>query len=299
MADTIFSTLSHASYDGIIFPLLRHTIKTGSAAAFHKFPYRAGVIVEYTGREPTSGSLEVPLFTGLYNFPVKDLWPGTMSKLRERAQEQRSGELVIPTLGALPKAFIRLDEAYDPQRKDGTMLQIEFIEDSMDRFIAQLAKSSYGIAENAALAADTALAVLGYKASLNELEGTGKVDFATSLASLKFAIQQANEKISAPIQQLAMITERCDELVETVISLGDPENWEVRRSIANLKNSVTDLSASLANTKPIAGFMTTAMTCAAQIASEKNGTVEEILALNTIADANAIPPGELILFVQR
>jgi len=58
-------------------------------------------------------------FTGLYKFPVKDLWPGQLSRLRQKVQEQVSYELVVPTFGTIPKAFVSIVENATSYARDG------------------------------------------------------------------------------------------------------------------------------------------------------------------------------------
>lgn len=106
----LFSKLQPGSYDKLIFPVLSVTLNTGSSAAMHRFPYRKGVMVERTGADPITGTMQCAFFTGLYKFPEKNLWPGQLERLRRKVQEQKSFELVVPTVGTIPKAFVKIVE---------------------------------------------------------------------------------------------------------------------------------------------------------------------------------------------
>jgi hypothetical protein len=134
--DTIFSQLPVGSYEGVVFPVVDVTISAGSsAAAYHKFPHKPGQIIELTGREPVHGSMTIALFNNLWAWKggnTENLWPGTMQLLREKGQEQKLGELVVPMYGTFPRAKIDFTEKYDAQIIDGCYATIAFAEDNRD-----------------------------------------------------------------------------------------------------------------------------------------------------------------------
>lgn len=79
MAETIFETLQEGSFDGIVIPVQTVKIVTGNARAFHVYPFRPGVDIEYMGREPVSGVITATYVNGLDGVGASnDLWPGAL-----------------------------------------------------------------------------------------------------------------------------------------------------------------------------------------------------------------------------
>ena len=216
-------------------------------------------------------------------------------------QEQKSFELVVPTVGKIPKAFIKIGENYNTTARDGAMVSIEFTEDSIDDFLQPLTSVPYGKAEEAAIVADVALTAIGYKANL-EVEDTsesGGVDFATALAAAKFQLQTAQDQIAAPLRTFQLIAERATDLLDSVFALGSPENWECVRALRDLRASVDDVVFSLASDKQILGYRVPSPMSAAAIAATTGNTVADILSLNAFADANQVDEGETVFVLKK
>lgn len=331
MADTLFSQLPLGSFDKITIPVISVRIRTGSAAAFHKYPYRAGVDIEYTGREPVTGVMTAAFFNGLGVLTSEDLWPGAINLLRQRAQEQRSCPLVIPPLGTLPKAKIDLEEDYDGHRQDGCFATINFVEDSKDDFVKSNIQSPTSRAKTSAKAADTALATLKIDPALENESGlraaaglpannsdgatvfgvtstafsntdadtSATTDFATFLSGILYAYNSAQDRLADFFTKIDIMVERAKELLDTAIALKQPQNWPASLALRQLIVDLRDIKDTFANDVSLVFYRTRGVMSASAVSVATHNTVDEILSLNVFGDANTIPDDSLIIVYQR
>lgn len=299
-SETIFETLQEGSFDGIVMPVQAVRITTGSAKAFHAYPFRAGVDVEYMGREAISGTLTVVYVNGLEDVGgTNDLWPGAMELLRNRVQEQKSGPLVIPTLGTIPFAAIDIDESYTSDFVDGTIVQIKFLEDSGDQF-SSLKVSAKGKLGAAASAADTATTAAGIPGP-NEADADGEplTTFSAWTNNILGQIDQAGERLALPIRQLDRVAQSCNDILTTVSALRTPGSWEVADALRELAATCQATAEEVTRSLDLTTYTTRVPTNASAIARATSNSVEELLNLNDIADANDIAAGEtLLVFVK-
>lgn len=296
----LFANLAAGEFDGITIPVVSVKLRTGSAAAFHRYPFRAGVDIEYTGREPVSGVIQAAFFRGLFKYPFAsdDLWPGAVTRLRERVQEQRSGKLVIPPLGTLDKAKIDIEEDYSPTRRDGCLVTISFVEDSKERFVKSVLPSAATRAETFAAKADLKLAALKLSADLEDPTTGVRLDFASFLSAVLFQINLLDQRIADRVYALDQVIERCNELIKAT-TLRNTANWETSFAIRRLADSVIELKDNLSLSDAITLYTTAATMPAAAVAAATRNTVEELLELNPFENANAIAEGVDLLVYDR
>ncbi len=299
--DILFESLEEGSFDGIVMPVQAIKISTGNAKALHSYPYRPGVDIEYTGRDPISGVMTVVYVNGLEGVGgANDLWPGAIELLRNRVQEQRSGPLVVPTIGRFPFAAIDIDESYTSEFVDGTILQVKFVEDSGDQFAGLSLKSAKGKLGAAAAAADTAIAGAGIPGP-NEVadDGTELTTFSAWTNNVLGQIDQAGESLARPIRQLESIAQSCSNILTTVSALRTPGSWEIADALRELAATCADTAAEVTRSLDLTTYRTSVATNATAIARATGNTVAEILNLNDIEDANDIAAGEtLLVFVK-
>lgn len=289
--DDLFSKLPPSSFDGITIPVIDVEILTGNAAVFHSFPYRPGAVIEYMGREPVSGVMTASYFNGVGKVSQNVLWPYTLETLRNRAQEQRSGPLVISPYGTLPKAMIKIHEKYGPNRRDGSDISINFWEDSLDLFTKASVVSALGKIEASAAFADQKIADL----KIPPDETLDNKSFLQSVQTFTNQLNTLQTNIAAPFQQAAAIVGAVDNLFRTVSSLQDVSNWEAADAFRELKANTLDALKEAKRTRPLKRFEIVARTNVLAIASASNNTVAELMGLNDLQDPNDIDRGEILL----
>lgn len=303
MADEIiFESLEEGSFDGILIAVTAVNLRTGSRKAFHEYPFRPGHDIEYTGREALSGTIHAVFVNGLdVDGPSDDLWPGTMERLRQRVQEQKSGPLVIPTIGKLPFASLDItDESYKPEFVDGTVVVLAFSEDSSDEYSGLTISSAKGKLGAAAAAVDNALALKAI-AEPNEIadDGSSVTTFAAWVNNVLGQIDQVGESIALPVRQLTSIAQAASRIIDAFESLRTPGDWEVAAALRDLAAVSLATIAELGRSQDVKTYTTRAPTNVQTVARVTSNSVEELLALNEFYDPNDIDAGEtLLVFVK-
>lgn len=298
--DDLFTSLSPGSFDGIVIPVQRVTIRTGSAAAFHKFPYRPGQRVEYTGREPITGSITAAFFNGVEEEGLSHdlLWPDGLQRLRNRVQEQKSGPLVLPPLGLLPLAYVTLSETYEPEAREGALVTLQFEEDSEEQFASGLKLPSARGRMDAAAASLAALSASAFT-SLGGVDEQGNFisDLSAFIANIGGNMDRFRDEISTPVSQVAGLVRRIDDLLTTATSpWRSAENWPVRNALLDLKDAAASAAAELRTTsRRITTFYVAGPSNLAAVAAATGNSVTELLTLNALADGNKLAAGDAIL----
>jgi prophage DNA circulation protein len=292
--DDLFSKLPSGSFDGITLPVLSVEYVVDSAGAIHKYPYRPGGDIEYTGREPIAGSLVAAFFNGVGQFSgdlsTNDLWPGTFNLLQRRVQEQKSGPLVIPTLGTIKQAKIKLHPKYDAEHRDGCFVTIDFIEDSGDQFLDATLPSAIGRASSGAAEADFAFRAIGIEPSIEGFDGSIG-DWTAALGQIVNQIQSVQSSIALPFEQIASLVRQASEVINTTVALFDPENWAAVNALKSMVDATQDMIAEIANDRPLKSYSAGKRMTVVDVSIATGNTVDEIMSLNVLEDFNGIEPG--------
>ena len=303
MADeTIFETLQEGSYDGIVIPVQSIRLSTGTRQVFHEYVFRPGADIEPTGREPVTGMLTATYVNDLEDVGgTNDLWPGALTLLRSRAQEQKAGPLVIPTLGTLPFAFIHVEENYTEGLVDGATVTISFAEDSSAQFSNLGVKSARSNLSAAAEKADAAVPSSALASALSGLDdnGSGSMSFANAVANVLGQLEQAQDSIARPIRQLQQIAQAVDDVIGAVSSLMSPSSWEAFEALRDLKSTALAAADEVSRAQDLRSYRTPVTTNIAAIAMATKNTIDELLAINVFEDANDIDANtSLLVFVR-
>jgi len=299
--DDLFTELQPGSYDGILIPVMACEIQTSSSSVGHKFPHRPGQHIEYTGREPIIGTIRAAYFNGIQeaSFAGAALWPDELQALRRRVQEQKSGTLIIPTLGELT-AKLTLHETYDAGAREGAFVTIQFEEDTTDLFAGASLPTALGKLADTATSAADAMARLKLRLEdfgLDE-DGNAITSLTQFVANLQGNLARIGDDLARPISQATGLVNRIDDLFDTASSLAQPANWEARDALLELRDATSRCVAeALALVKPIKTFVAGAAMSIAQVAAATSNDVADILALNALEDGNAIDVGtELFVY---
>ena len=305
MQDDDFSKLPQAEYDGVVFPYVSVRLTSGSAAAFHKFPHRPGQRIEYTGREPISGSIVCPMFATLINEKGGShvYWPTGIALLREKAQEQKSKRLVVPVFGTLDRAFIRVEESYDGMHRDGAYLTINFTEDSTELVSKGTPPTAASKVPGYANDFDNNLAALALAAQqrIEDSQGNTYSDFATTCAALLAMKDQAQTTLADRITMANRVIVAIDNVLSAIpATLTDPIGWQARDAALNLKSSIIELKyEGSAASAAVKSYVVSKASTVVDIATATYNTVEEVLALNTLPNGTAIDEGEVLTVYSR
>ena len=132
---TAFQNLSKASFDGIAFPVSTYEVSGGIRDHVHQYPHSPGGAVEKLGRE-----LYRVRYTAVFDSRVtgygNNLWPGDLSDLRERWEQEVTAALMIPTIGEI-QAYCKswVERVTPATRQSGVEVELEFVEDQSQAFL--------------------------------------------------------------------------------------------------------------------------------------------------------------------
>jgi prophage DNA circulation protein len=289
--DDLFSKLPPGSFDGITLPIVSVEYVIDSAHAIHKYPYRAGGDIEYTGREPVSGSFVCAFFNGVGQFSgnltVNDLWPGAFTLLQRRVQEQRSGPLVIPTIGTIKQAKLKLHPRFDPEHRDGCFVTIDFIEDTGDQLLSASLPSAIGRASTGAAAADVAFRAMGIEPSIEGPDGTIS-DWTNAMGQIVNQIQTVQGQLALPFEQIASLVRQANEVLKTTFGLFNPENWQAVDALKSMVDALQDMVAEITTDRPLKTYVTGKRMSVVDVSIATGNSVDDIMALNVVDDFNSI-----------
>lgn len=300
--DTIFEQLEEGSFDGIVIPVQGVKITTGSALAFHRYPGRPGADIEPLGREPISGVIVATFVNDLEDVgATNDLWPGALQLLRERAQEQKPGPLVLPTLGRLPSAYIKLDEDYTPDLVDGARVQIQFFEDSSAQFAGLKLTSVRSRLISAAADADLALDVRAADAlrGVTSDDGASFTSFTNAIYNIIGQIDAAMDDIARPLRQLAGLVQAIDAALNEMRFIATPDDWPTADALRELKYQAQQTASAISKRDEIVAYVCALPTNIVTVARDTKNTIEELLGLNIFEDANNISAGTVVTVLSR
>lgn len=132
---TAFQNLAKASFDFIAFPVMSYEVSCAIRDHIHAYPHSPGGAAEKLGRELYRVRMSAVFdqrVTGYGN----NLWPGDLSDLRDRWEQQVTSTLTIPTIGDI-EAYCKswTERATPDKRQSGVEVELEFVEDQSQAFL--------------------------------------------------------------------------------------------------------------------------------------------------------------------
>lgn len=124
---TVFEVLlARASYEGLRFPVEASSLDGGHDSVKHKSRRKRGADVEWTGQREYAGTLRIPLYHDLTDFPraYPDLYRELVGLFERRPQ----GTLVHPTRGEIRVQIDSWKESLDSKTTNGFVMELAFTE---------------------------------------------------------------------------------------------------------------------------------------------------------------------------
>jgi prophage DNA circulation protein len=129
-----FDNLAKASFDGIAFPVSSYEVVGGLRDHVHEYPHSPGGAPEKLGRK-----LYTIRMSAFFDVRVAgygdNLWPGDLSDLRDRFEDQVTSTLLIPTIGEIQAYAVTWTQRTSSERRSGEDLEVEFREDQASAFL--------------------------------------------------------------------------------------------------------------------------------------------------------------------
>lgn len=294
MPDPFEQALVDASFEGIRFPVVRAPVEGGHDSAEHKAYLRAGAVIEPTGRQPYTGTLEVPLVNapGLESRYGGQLFPRLLEQLRGLFESTPIGRLVHPVLGALTVHIKAWPFEAEAESRGGVTMRVQWIEHAAS--VAEVLDLSDGSTvesvQATADAADTAVAAVAPSApSLRT-----SVDSATATASQSGAspeeIRGAFSQLDDDLDAVLAVPELGEATSASMAALTAVER--LRDAVFVLREQYQPRQRSREYVVPSSGLSVV------DVALEVYGSLDavaKILAANAITATTALRPGRRLV----
>lgn len=279
--------LPRASFQGLEFPIETQRVRGGARIFMHEFPHTPAGALEKLGRKAYEIEMLANFQTTFAKWP--DLWPKRLAELRDLFEAEASDWLVIPTIGKMWCQCIDWDQDWTAKVLSGEKATFKFIEDQQDAFAVQeLVKvtidslPSQGQRLTAALVAQLPSRPSIFDQVLNAVNGVmAVIDQADAYGGV----------VEGKILALSALCREADQRFE----LQSPVNHQILDALHDLWASANTLLKDTQRTGgTIVHFRVPALMSVADVAQlvyKDTSRAVEILTLNPIDDAFAIPQG--------
>ncbi len=293
-----------AAFGGIEYPYSELTIKGGLRHSIHEFPHTPGGEVEKMGRKLYTINFRV----SAHDIPgsdlerlYPDLYPGRMFKLRDMFERELTDNLVIPTLGTIKAVATEWTSKFDVRVSTGEVFDLEFVEDqdqaTLFALVADPGSAASMLAASDELFAQKAIKdarMSGYTLSIFQ-----KINDAVTEVQGVFGQADAYSKVlEGKIEAVANL---CSFADSTLTEMQDPVNHEVIAALKDLWLASRTLGENLIQTQQtIREYTVPKLMSISEISTAIYGSSDksiDILQLNAINDAFAVPSGTLLRYV--
>lgn len=299
---TVANAFPLASFDTIEFPYSDLQVKGGIRFAKHEFPHSPGAEIEKMGRHP----YEITFAAWFHDIPksaIERQYPALYSRLeqlRERFEQEKTADLVVPTVGTIKAVATSWSQRFNPQTPSGETFEITFVEDQDSATLAplvidladaqSLADSFDSLAAAAAIADFNKVATKGFFQELN--------DAVTSVQAVFGRADAMSRVIEGKLRALEQLISWGDSQVE---EFQNPSNHLVVEALKDVWKATRDLQDNvIGSSQGIRTWTTETVMTVNQIAIHLYGSTEkgfELWQLNSFTDSNKVPAGTDVKYV--
>jgi prophage DNA circulation protein len=285
--------LPRASFQALEFPVVSVRVRGGIRDHLHEFPHLPAAANEKLGRKPYEIEMVADFQTTFAKWP--GLWPKRLADLRDLFEAEASDWLVIPSIGKMWCYCRDWDQDMDAKVLSGERATFKFVEDSQDQFAIQdLVKVNVqSLPSNGARFALLASG-LSPKPSIFD-------DVLDAVNSVMAVVDQANAYgglVESKILALSALCKEADQRIE----LQSPSNHAILDALHDLWSSantlLTDTQQTGGKLVPFRVPVTMSVSDIAALVYKDASRAVEILNLNPIDDAFAIPGGTMLKIYQ-
>jgi prophage DNA circulation protein len=290
----VLARLSEASWRGITFYHGQMSFGFEQQHVQHLYPDRDAGFIESTGRNPATYTFAVLFRNGIAGW--KDTpYPTVWRKFVAACADRTRGVLVHPEFGDLNVKCKTCRTTWDPARRDGVDVEVEFVEASDEENELATALGKIGtVALSTARSIDDAL---GNVSPVPELPDTLKPSLLDSLKKLKGSLDQFKQGIGNIGAQIDSVLGGISDLTDTISALDDPKNYPLIDALQRLFGDVVDLaSTSTRKGKPVTLAQSSQTADVSTVAAFFGMSVEDFLRLNpSLASRTSVAAGTDVL----
>jgi prophage DNA circulation protein len=292
-----------AAFDAVEFPYSEVTVKGASRHAIHEYPHTAGGEPEKMGRRPYMIS-----FRGVFHdVPGSDMWrdyprlyPDRLRQLRDKFDKELTADLVVPTVGTIKAFATSWAQKFDVRVSSGETFDLEFLEDQQSATLVDFAleyasmtvirETNDSLQIAAALADFNKVATVGLFQKIN--------DAVTAVQAVSGQADAYARVVEGKIQAVVNLCAYADAALE---EMQDPVNHLILNALKDLWLASKELAENIVDTRQdIREYRLPKVMSIGEVSNTLFGTTErgwDILQMNAIEDAFAIPAGTLLKFV--
>jgi prophage DNA circulation protein len=287
--------LPRAGFQGLEFPVESVRVRGGIRTHLHEYPHWPSAALEKLGRKPYEIEMVANFQTTFAKWP--GLWPKRLADLRDLFEAETSDYLVIPSIGKMWCCCTDWDQLMTAKILSGETATLKFVEDSQDQFAFQkLVQVNVESLPSTAQRFNTLTSAMAPRPSIFDqvLDAVNKV---------MAVIDQANAYgglVEAKILALANLCKEADQRIE----LQNASNYAILDALRELWSAALGM---LDDTQRTGGKIIRFRVPSKMSVSDVSSLVYhgdasrsvEILTLNPIDDAFAIPGGTVLKIYQQ
>lgn len=286
--------LPRASFQGLEFPVQSVRVRGGVRDHIHEFPHLPAGAVEKLGRSPYKIEMTASFQTTFAKWP--GLWPDRLTDLRLLFEAEASDWLVIPSIGKMWCFCREWDLTMTAKVLSGETTTFTFVEDAQDLFsVNQIVQVKIDSLPSTVTRFSALTSALSPKPSIFDQV----VDAVNSVMAVIDQSDAYGGLLASKILALSALCKEADQRVE----LQSPANHAILDALHDLWSSSQSL---LGDTQRTGGKIvlfrvpsTMSVTDVSALVYQGDATRGvEILTLNPIDDAFAIPAGTVLKIYQ-
>jgi prophage DNA circulation protein len=285
--------LPRASFQGLEFPVESVDVRGGIRTHLHEYPHWPSAALEKLGRKPYEITMVSNFQTTFAKWP--GLWPKRLADLRDLFEAEASDYLVIPSIGKMWCCCTDWDQSMTAKILSGEKATFKFIEDSRDQFsVEKLVQVNVESLATNGQRFDTLTSTMNPRPSIFDQV----LDAVNSVLAVIDTAKAYGGLVEAKILALANLCKEADQRIE----LQDASNHAILDALRDLWSSALKMLDDTQRTGgKIVRFRVPATMSVADVAAlvYRDATrAVEILTLNPIDDAFAIPAGTVLKIYQ-
>jgi len=302
-----FDKLPKAEFGGLKFPYTSIQVSGGWRHHIHEWPHVDGGGLEKIGRELYRVSI-TPIFDENVDYDDenagKALYPTVLAELQELFYRGATHKLVIPSSGVMRAFMSKFSRRTNVALRSGEEVSLEFVQDMTANFklTGVIPTGSGGVRRRKLLWEN---AIDDYIKKSNATKTAADIDlldqitgFADSVLAIVDSVELITNQVAGKLGQLSQLVQRADRALSFI---SNPQAWPVVESGKNLWQSVNDLKDTATRANDVREYVTPAqMTLPSLSAAVYGGDASrgrDILDMNSIEDALAIPAGTVIRYL--
>jgi prophage DNA circulation protein len=302
----IFDQLQRASFDGVAFPVEEVEVEGTLRDHVHEYPHSPGGAPEKEGRRLYVVRMQASFLDIWKDYP--GLWPDGLARIRAKYEGEKSGDLLIPTIGTITAYITSFRQRMVARQRSGEKVELAFREDQSNQFLADALTAEVGA--SLALKAQRLRLEVG---SLDESLPRGMLppegapspgsifDTINDAVNAVLAIRDQAELAGNLLEQrLLWLAGICDEADKTLLFLQNPINHRVTDALHELWDSALTLSSDLQGKRsPMATYVVPLTMAVGDISRALYGDASrgvELMQLNPLDDPFRVPAGTTLKY---